>query len=101
MTLGCPIPYTAIVPDDDQPENERTARYWRKNLRLLAILLTVWFVVSFGLGILWVERLNQIHIAGFPVGFWFSQQGSIYVFIALIWVYARRMDRIDRDHEVD
>jgi putative solute:sodium symporter small subunit len=48
-----------------------------------------------------VERLNEIQVAGFPLGFWFAQQGSIYVFIVLIWVYARRMDRIDRDHEVD
>jgi len=89
------------VSDDDQPENDRKRRYWRKNLQLLATLLLVWFAVSFGLGILWVERLNEFHVAGFPVGFLFAQQGSIYVFIALIWVYARRMDRIDRDHEVD
>ena len=80
---------------------ENRARYWRANLRILVILLSVWFAVSFGLGILWVEPLNRIHIGGFPLGFWFSQQGSIYVFIGLIWVYARRMDRIDRDHQVD
>ena len=75
--------------------------YWRANLRVLAILLSVWFAVSFGLGILLVEPLNRIHVAGFPVGFWFSQQGAIYVFIVLIWVYARWMDRIDRAHGVD
>jgi len=86
---------------DDQPKNQRKGRYWRANLQLLAKLLLVWFGVSFGLGILFVERLNEIHIAGFPLGFWFAQQGSIYVFIVLIWVYARRMDRIDRDHGVD
>ncbi len=81
--------------------NEQGARYWRANLRILAILLVVWFGVSFGLGILLVELLNRIHVAGFPLGFWFAQQGSIYVFIGLIWVYARWMDRIDRDHGVD
>ena len=82
-------------------EKRRRARYWRANLRILLILLSVWFGVSFGLGILLVEPLNQIHVAGFPLGFWFSQQGSIYVFIVLILVYARWMDRIDREHGVD
>ena len=81
--------------------NGQRARYWRANLRVLLILLSVWFGISFGLGILLVEPLNRIHVAGFPLGFWFSQQGSIYVFIALIWVYARWMDRIDREHGVD
>ncbi len=76
-------------------------RYWRANLRIVAILLSVWFGVSFGLSILLVEPLNQIHVAGFPLGFWFSQQGSIYVFIVLILVYARWMDRIDREHGMD
>ncbi len=79
--------------------NERRARYWRANLRILVILLSIWFGVSFGLGILLVEPLNAIHLGGFPLGFWFSQQGSIYVFIVLIWVYARRMDRIEREHQ--
>ena len=81
--------------------NERRARYWRANLRIVATLLSIWFGVSFGLGILLVEPLNRIHVAGFPLGFWFSQQGSIYVFIVLIFVYARWMDRIDREHGVD
>ncbi len=81
--------------------DERARRYWRANLRILTILLSIWFVTSFGLGILWVEQLNEFHMAGFPVGFWFSQQGSIYVFIVLIWVYARWMDRLDRDHGID
>ena len=64
-------------------------------------LLVVWFVVSYGLGILLVEPLNRFHLGGFPLGFWFAQQGSIYVFVILIWIYARSMDRIDRDHSVD
>ncbi len=71
------------------------AGHWRVNQRLLIVLLVLWFVASFGLGILFVEPLNAFRIAGFPVGFWFSQQGSIYVFIVLIFVYARYMDRLD------
>ena len=70
-------------------------RHWRANLRVVAILLAIWFGVSFGLGILFVEPLNRVWIAGFPLGFWFSQQGSIYVFIVLILVYAIWMDRVD------
>lgn len=72
--------------------------YWRQNLRILALLLVVWFVVSYGLGILFVEPLNQYRLRGFPLGFWFAQQGSIYVFILLILVYAVWMDRLDRRH---
>jgi len=71
--------------------------YWRTNLRVLLTLLSAWFAVSFGLGILLVEPLNRFHIGGFPLGFWFAQQGSIYVFIVLVWVYARWMDQIERD----
>ena len=74
---------------------ERARAYWRANLRVMAILLTIWFAVSFGLGIVFVEPLNRIRLGGFPLGFWFAQQGAIYVFIVLIFVYARWMDRID------
>jgi putative solute:sodium symporter small subunit len=71
-------------------------RYWRDNLLMLAALLAVWFAVSFGCGILLVEPLNRVAVAGFPLGFWFAQQGSIYVFVLLILVYALWMDRLDR-----
>ena len=97
LTSNHPLAYTPGVPDS----SERRSRYWRANLRVLVILLAVWFAVSFGLGILLVEPLNRLHVGGFPLGFWFSQQGSIYVFIVLIFVYARWMDRIDREHGVD
>ncbi len=81
---------------------ERARRaYWRKNLRLLVALLAVWFACSFGLGILFVEPLNRLHIGGFPLGFWFAQQGSIYIFIVLILVYALRMDRVDAEYGRD
>ncbi|REJ73576.1 MAG: DUF4212 domain-containing protein [Acidobacteria bacterium] len=74
--------------------------YWRANLRLMAVLLAIWFTVSYGLGILLVEPLNQVRLGGFPLGFWFAQQGSIYVFVVLILVYAVAMDRLDRRHGV-
>ncbi len=71
-------------------------RYWRDNLRMLVALLVIWFAVSFGCGILLVEPLNRVLVGGFPLGFWFAQQGSIYVFVLLILVYALWMDRLDR-----
>lgn len=76
------------------------AEYWKANLRLLAICLIVWFVVSYGLGIILVEPLNTIHIGGYPLGFWFAQQGSIYTFVALIFFYAWKMDQLDRKFDV-
>ena len=75
---------------------ERRIAYWRANLRILAILMSIWFVVSFGCGILFVEPLNQIKLGGFKFGFWMAQQGSIYVFVALIFVYVRQMNKLDR-----
>lgn len=75
---------------------ERRKAYWRANLRILAILMSIWFVVSFGCGILFVEPLNQIKLGGFKFGFWMAQQGSIYVFVALIFVYVKQMNKLDR-----
>jgi putative solute:sodium symporter small subunit len=83
-------------------QSDREARrYWLTNLRVVALLLGVWFFVAYGLGVLLVEPLNQFKLGGFPLGFWFAQQGSIYVFVVLILVYALWMDRIDRRHGVD
>jgi putative solute:sodium symporter small subunit len=75
--------------------------YWKANLRYLFFLLSVWFVVSYGCGILFVEDLNRIHLGGFPLGFWFAQQGSIYVFVLLIFVYIRLMAALDKKHGLD
>lgn len=75
--------------------------YWKANLRLVGILMAIWFVVSFGFGILLVEPLNAIHIGGFKLGFWFAQQGSIFAFIALIFVYVRQMHKLDLQYGVD
>lgn len=71
-------------------------RYWRSNLTYVAILLSIWFVVSFGCGILWVDRLDEIRWGGFGLGFWFAQQGSIYTFVVLIFVYVALMNRLDK-----
>ncbi len=75
--------------------------YWKKNLTYLAILLLIWFVVSFGAGILLADFLNQFRLAGFPLGFWFAHQGAIYVFVVLIFVYVFLMNRLDKEFEVD
>ena len=75
--------------------------YWRKNLRYLAILLSIWFIVSFGCGILFADQLNTIQIGGFKLGFWFAQQGAIYVFVALIFIYVNWMNKLDREHGVE
>ena len=80
------------------PDQKR--EYWRKNLRILVALLTVWFVVSYGCGILFVDELDRVHLGGFKLGFWFAQQGSIYVFVLLILVYVVLMNRLDRKYDV-
>jgi len=82
-------------------EQNAKDRYWRANLRLVAYCLAVWFTVSFGCGIVFAGPLNQIRFFGFELGFWFAQQGSILCFIGLIFFYAWRMNRIDREHDVE
>lgn len=79
----------------------RAKEYWAANVRLMLGLLVIWFAVSFGAGILFVGPLNQFSIGGFPLGFWFAQQGSIYVFVALIFFYSHRMRVIERTFGVD
>ena len=77
--------------------NEARARYWRKNLSWLGGLLAVWFAVSYGCGILFVDQLDKVKRGGIPLGFWFAQQGSIYVFVVLIAIYVLVMNRLDRE----
>ncbi|HRF72158.1 MAG TPA: DUF4212 domain-containing protein [Accumulibacter sp.] len=74
--------------------------YWSATLGLLGKILVVWFLVSFGAGILFAPALNSIHLGGYPLGFWFAQQGSMYVFIALIFYYRKKMGEIDRQFDV-
>jgi putative solute:sodium symporter small subunit len=80
---------------------QKMQAYWRRNLRTLTILLIIWFVVSFGFGILLVEPLNTIRMGGFKLGFWFAQQGSIYTFVILIFVYVYRMNQLDKEFDVN
>lgn len=74
--------------------------YWKATLALLTKILIVWFVVSFGAGIIFADMLNSIKLGGYPLGFWFAQQGSIYIFIALIFYYGKKMGEIDRKFDV-
>tara|TARA_B100001123_G_scaffold420584_1_gene527133 strand:- start:233 stop:550 length:318 start_codon:yes stop_codon:yes gene_type:complete len=84
-------------------EDQTRSEYWRRNLQYVGILLSIWFAVSYGAGILFVDTLNEITVpgTGFPLGFWFAQQGSIYVFVVLIFVYVFLMNRLDRAFKVD
>lgn len=75
--------------------------YWRSNLLYLFILLSIWFSASFGLGIIFADELNQFRLAGFKLGFWFAQQGSMYIFIIIIFIYVFLMNRLDKKYDVD
>ena len=75
--------------------------YWRENLKIMAILLTIWAAVSYGAGILFVDQLNKLSFLGVPLGFWFAQQGAIVIFVILIFVYVKWMDRLDRKYGVE
>ncbi|MCI2229640.1 DUF4212 domain-containing protein [Polaribacter sp. MSW13] len=78
-------------------DSSKEKKYWKKNLKYLSILLCIWFLVSFVFGILLVDELNTIRLGGFKLGFWFAQQGSIYVFVILIFVYIKLMNRLDKE----
>ena len=82
-------------------ETTHLREYWRRNLRILAVLLTIWLAVSCFLSIFFVKELNAYHLGGFKLGFWFAQQGSIYIFLALIFIYVRLMNNLDREFDVD
>lgn len=80
---------------------DQQKKYWNQNLKYLTILLSIWFLVSFVFGILLVEQLNSVKFFGFKLGFWFAQQGSIYVFVILIFVYIRLMNRLDKKYNLE
>ena len=80
---------------------EKAQAYWKENIRTILALLVVWFVVSLGAGVLFIEQLNAIEISGVKLGFWFAQQGSIYAFVVLIFVYVYKMKKIDEKYGVD
>lgn len=80
--------------------SEQRKAYWQANLKLMAILLGVWFFISYLCGIVFVDELNAIRIGGYKLGFWFAQQGSMYGFVAIIFIYAHRMNKLDRKYNV-
>ena len=82
-------------------KQEHATAYWKENLKYLVILLSIWFIVSFGFGIIFREALNEFRLGGFKLGFWFAQQGSIYVFVILIIVYIRLMNKSDKKYGFD
>ena len=85
------------MADKPSPEDNRRA-YWRENLTIVAILLSVWFVVSLLLSVVFVDELNDIRLGGFRLGFWIAQQGSLYTFVVLIFIYVWAMNRLDRKY---
>ncbi|MDC6364443.1 MULTISPECIES: DUF4212 domain-containing protein [Flavobacteriaceae] len=82
-------------------DNSLRKKYWKENLKYLTILLSIWFLVSYVFGILLVDELNTIRMGGFKLGFWFAQQGSIYVFVILIFIYVRLMNKLDKKYGFD
>lgn len=82
-------------------KQKHASAYWKENIRYLLILLSIWFIVSYGAGILFKDALDGIRIGGFKLGFWFAQQGSIYVFVILVFVYIRLMNKLDKKYGYD
>jgi len=82
-------------------KQKKATAYWKENLKYLVILLTIWFIVSYGAGILFKDALNNFKLGGFKLGFWFAQQGSIYVFVILIFVYVNLMNKLDKKYGYD
>jgi putative solute:sodium symporter small subunit len=82
-------------------KQQKATAYWKENLKYLVILLTIWFLVSYGAGILFKDALNNFKLGGFKLGFWFAQQGSIYVFVILIFVYVNLMNKLDKKYGYD
>lgn len=81
-------------------DNNAAQAYWKENITTILKLLAIWFIVSYGCGIIFIDELNAITFGGFKLGFWFAQQGSIYVFVILIFVYAKMMERIEKKYDV-
>jgi putative solute:sodium symporter small subunit len=81
--------------------NKNLKDYWKRNLLYLVVLLSIWFLCSYGAGIIWKESLDSIKFGGFKLGFWFAQQGAMYIFCILIFVYVWLMNKLDKEYDVD
>ena len=82
--------------------NKQNAKaYWKENIKYVLVLLTIWFLVSYGAGIMFKDALNSVRLGGFKLGFWFAQQGSMYVFVILIFIYVRLMNKLDKKYGYD
>ena len=84
-----------------EPQKDNRRAYWRENLTIMAILLSVWFIVSLLLSVVFVDQLNEMRLGGFRLGFWIAQQGSLYTFVALIFIYVWAMNRLDRKYGLE
>ena len=82
-------------------DNSAAQAYWKENISTILKLLVIWFVASYGCGIIFLDELNSISFGGFKLGFWFAQQGSIYIFVILIFVYAKMMERIEEKYDIN
>jgi len=82
-------------------DQQKATAYWKENIRYVVILISIWFCVSYGFGILLKDQLNSIKLGGFKLGFWFAQQGSMYVFVVLIFIYVRLMNNLDKKYGYD
>lgn len=89
------------MPEDEIETTESEKAYWSENIRLLSALMVIWFIVSFGAGIIFRDWLDQFSLGGYPLGFWFAQQGSIYIFIGLICFYSWKIHKIEQKYHVD
>ena len=92
---------TPVKDSDENLSEKKNRAYWRANIRVMTTLLSIWAVIAYGLGLIWVEELNSFQMGGFPFGFWVGHQGAMYVFVVLVLVYAFWMDRLDKIYGVD
>ena len=87
--------------ESEDNNEDKNASYWKDNLRLIKICLAIWFIVSYGFGLLLVEPLNNFHLGGYKLGFWFAQQGSIYTFVALVFWYSHQMNKLGKKYGME